>query len=268
MASCFDLYFKPPTSVGRLFRFALSQERGSPAYKQAWTQIFTFARQLSDLFKVQQNRDIDPEMIVDSWSADHLWERSEGNTIRLDDSGSEFDSLSRSLTLQWEADYSRQERKYHKYVDTYLDNWHADYDDPYLDYLESCMNNARRELNIIARLKPSTAEYTSHEEFGDDCQFTQDDHEFAEQYANNIEYRLDFRQEAEVDPDDCRYLGTPPRADFDGTVSFDAKMRSDYRDRNRGAKGVLEGFYESTLPEPATCINPYQGLMLGGRLRK
>jgi hypothetical protein len=268
MSNCFDLYLNPPTSVGRVIAFALSQERGSPAFKQAWKQIFSYARQLSDLFNTQLNREIDPEMIVDSWSASSMWLKSDGNSVQLDDTASEFVSLSRSLTLQWERDYSRQKRKVDELTDQYLAEWHCDHDDPHLDYLVTCLKDAKRELTIIHRLKPTVADFTSHEEFGDDCQFTADDWEYAEDYARNLDNRDSFRQEAEVDPDDARFLGTPPRANYEGYTTFEAKMKSDYRDRGRGADGVLMGFYERTLPEPATCINPYQGLMQGGRLTK
>jgi len=260
MSNCFDLYLNPPTSVGRVIAFALSQERGSPAFKQAWKQIFSYARQLSDLFNTQLNRDIDPEMIVDSWSASSMWVKSDGNSVQLDDTASEFVSLSRSLTLQWEQDYLRQKRK----VDELTDQFLAHTSDAVL----SDLRDAKRELTIIHRLKPTVADFTSHEEFGDDCQFTADDWEFAEEYARNLDNRDTFRQEAEVDPDDARFLGTPPRANYEGYTTFEAKMKSDYRDRKRGADGVLMGFYERTLPEPATCINPYQGLMQGGRFAK
>lgn len=260
MSNCFDLYLNPPTSVGRVIAFALSQERGSPAFKQAWKQIFSYARQLSDLFNTQLNRDIDPEMIVDSWSASSMWVKSDGNSVQLDDTASEFVSLSRSLTLQWEQDYLRQKRKVDELTDQFLA--HAS------NITHSDLKDAQRELTIIHRLKPTVADFTSHEEFGDDCQFTADDWEFAEEYARNLDNRDSFRQEAEVDPDDARFLGTPPRANYDGYTTFESKMKSDYRDRGRGADGVLMGFYERTLPEPATCINPYQGLMQGGRLTK
>lgn len=260
MSNCFDLYLNPPTSVGRVIAFALSQERGSPAFKLAWKQIFTYARQLSDLFNTQLNRDVDPEMIVDSWSASSMWVKSDGNSVQLDDTSSEFVSLSRSLTLQWERDYSRQKRKVDDLTDKYIVNAS--------DSVLSDLRDAQRELTIIRRLKPTVADFTSHEDFGDDCQFTADDWEFAEEYARNLDNRDSFRQEAEVDPDDARFLGTPPRADYNGYVSFDSKMKSDFRDRGRGSDGVLMGFYEKTLPEPATCINPYQGLKQGGRRRK
>ena len=263
MSNCFDLYLNPPTSVGRVIAFALSQERGSPAFKQAWKQIFSYARQLSDLFNTQLNRDVDPEMIVDSWSASSMWVKSDGNSVQLDDTSSEFVSLSRSLTLQWEKDYSRQQRKVAYLTDLYV-SCTVDTSDSVL----SDLRDAQRELTIIHRLKPTVADFTSHEEFGDDCQFTADDWEFAEEYARNLDNRDSFRQEAEVDPDDARFLGTPPRANYDGYTSFEAKMKSDYRDRGRGSDGVLMGFYETTLPEPATCINPYQGLMQGGRFKK
>lgn len=260
MSNCFDLYLNPPTSVGRVIAFALSQERGSPAFKQAWKQIFSYARQLSDLFNTQLNRDIDPEMIVDSWSASSMWVKSDGNSVQLDDTASEFVSLSRSLTLQWEQDYLRQKRKVDELTDKFIA--HAS------NITHSDLKDAQRELTIIHRLKPTVADFTSHEEFGDDCQFTADDWEYAEDYARNLDNRDSFRQEAEVDPDDARFLGTPPRANYDGYTTFESKMKSDYRDRGRGADGVLMGFYERTLPEPATCINPYQGLMQGGRLTK
>lgn len=257
MSNCFDLYLNPPTSVGEVLLFALSQERGSPAHKQAWRQIFSYARQLSDLFNTQLNRDIDPEMIVDSWSASSMWLKSDGSTVQLDDTASEFVSLSRSLTLQWEKDFLRQQRKVNDLTDLYIASTS--------DSILSDLRDAKRELTIIYRLKPTVADFTTLEAFGDDCQFTADDWEFAEEYARNLDNRDSFRQEAEVDPDDARFLGTPPRPDYDGYTSFDSKMKSDYRDRGRGGDGVLMGFYDRTHPEPAHCINPYQGLKKGGR---
>ena len=64
-------------------------------------------------------------------------------------------------------------------------------------------------------------------------------------YVNRQEYREDFIQAPECDPDDSRFTGTPPRSD-----SWDDKMRSDYCDRGRGSGGVLQGLYTNSYPEP------------------
>jgi len=70
--------------------------------------------------------------------------------------------------------------------------------------------------------------------------------ESADQSAITQEYAESFYQDSECDPDDARYLGTPPRSD-----EWEDKMRSNQIDRKRGSGGVLNGLYQNTLAEPS-----------------
>lgn len=256
----FDLYLNPPASVRRVFRITLGAERGSELYKLGWRQIFQFSKEVCNMYR-KQGRDISPEMVVDSWAADCMWLGCEGNTITSDDRLCGLSSTTRELTEKWEADYARQQRVV------------AD-----LQILDDCLNrqpkaplhirkdnlsklrHAKRELTIIKRLQPSAATNDAIETFGSDASFDYAEHEWAEQYANNLESRLEFKQEHELDPDDARFLGTPPKSD-----SWDDKIKSDHRDRKRGSGGVLGGIYENTLAEPPYSSNPYRRRKVGGR---
>jgi hypothetical protein len=256
----FDLYLNPPASVRRVFRITLGAERGSELYKLGWSQIFQLAKQVCSLYK-KQGRDISPEMVVDSWAADCMWESTENNTITSDDRLCGLASTTRDLTQQWELDYARQQQVVSDML--VLD---AELNIEPKAPLEvrkaqwSEVKHAQRMLTIIKRLRPSVTSLDALEAFGSSASFDYDSHEFAEEYANNIERRLEFKQEFELDPDDARYLGTLPR---DST--FEAKMKSDFRDRGRGSAGVLGGVYENTLPEPAFSKNPYRKVKIGGR---
>ena len=68
----------------------------------------------------------------------------------------------------------------------------------------------------------------------------------ADQQAMTDEYAESFYQDPECDPDDARFIGTPPRSD-----DWDDKMRSNHVDRKRGSGGVLSGLYTNSLPEPS-----------------
>ena len=264
----FDFYLDPPDTVRRVFRITLGAERGSELYKLGWKQIFQYAKQVCDLYRTEL-RDISPETVVDSWACDCMWLPSDGNTITSDDRLNGFVSTTRNLTEQWEADHERQLRVVSdlKILDRKLNEHPVAPLSIRKDAL-SQLRDAKRELTIIKRLRPSSASHDSLETYGSDATFDHAEHEWAEQYANQRDSRDEFSQEHEVDPDDLRYLGTPPRENYEGYVTFDSKMKSDYRDRKRGAEGVLMGFYDKTRPEPITCNNPYQGLMQGGRLKR
>lgn len=69
--------------------------------------------------------------------------------------------------------------------------------------------------------------------------------ESADQSAITQEYAESFYQDPECDPDDARFLGTPPRSD-----EWEDRMRSNQIDRKRGSGGVLNGLYQNTQPEP------------------
>jgi len=75
--------------------------------------------------------------------------------------------------------------------------------------------------------------------------FEHDSLDQADQQAMQREYDESFYQSPECDPDNARYIGTPPKSD-----SWDDKMKSDYIDLGRGAEGVLGGLYTNTRPEP------------------
>jgi hypothetical protein len=70
--------------------------------------------------------------------------------------------------------------------------------------------------------------------------------ESADQEAIQREYDQSFYQSPACDPDDARFIGTPPKTD-----SWEDKMKSDYQDRKRGSGGVLSGLYTESLPEPS-----------------
>lgn len=256
----FDFYLDPPESVRRVFRITLGAERGSELYKLGWRQIFQFAKQVCDLYR-NELRDISPETVVDSWAADCMWLGCEGNTITADDRLTGFSSTTRDLSEQWELDYERQLRVVNDLL--ILDDCLNSQPKAPLHIRKdnlSKIQDAKRELTIIKRLRPSASALEALEAFGSDASFDYDEHEFAEQYANNMESRLEFRQEHELDPDDARFLGTPPKSD-----SWDDKIKSDFRDRKRGSGGVLGGVYDTTLSEPAYSKNPYRRRQSQGR---
>lgn len=108
---------------------------------------------------------------------------------------------------------------------------------------------AKRILNLF-KIEQSecvrAVDINDYESFGDDANATPIDHiDDTQAYVNRQEYRFDFVQAPECDPDDARFTGTPPRSD-----SWDDKMRSDYCDRGRGSGGVLQGLYTNSYPEP------------------
>lgn len=249
----FDLYLDPPASVRRVFRITLGAERGSELYKLGWKQIFQFAKQVCDLYR-KELRDISPEMVVDSWAADCMWLPCDGNTITSDDRLTGLSSTTRALTEQWQADHSRQLRVVSDMLvlDAQL-NIEPKAPLAVRKAQLTELKHAKRMLTIIERLKPSAANADTFEQFGAKASFYTEDDEWAEQYANNLESRLEFRQEHELDSDDARFLGTPPKSD-----SWDDKMKSDHRDRKRGSGGVLGGIYENTLAEPPYSKNPYR----------
>ncbi len=256
----FDLYLDPPETVRRVFRITLGAERGSDLYKLGWSQIFQLAKQVCTLYN-KQDRDISPEMVVDSWAADCMWLGCEGNTITSDDRLCGLASTTRDLTQQWEADHSRQQRVVSDMLvlDAQL-NIEPKAPLSVRKAQLSELRHAKRMLTIIERLKPSASNIDTFEQFGAKASFFTEDDEWAEQYANNLESRLEFRQEHELDSEDARFLGTPPKG-----TSFDDKMKSDQRDRGRGSVGTLGGIYENTLPEPPYSKNPYRKRKVGGK---
>ena len=256
----FDFYLDPPDSVRRIFRITLGAESGSELYKLGWRQIFEYAKQVSAMYR-KEKKDVSPELIVDSWAADCMWLGCEGNTITSDDRHTGFCSTGRSLTQQWEDDYERQLSLVNNFR-IFNDKLNEEPKAPLhvrKHYLSE-LKNAERELTIIKRLRPSTVSFDALETYGADASFDHDEHEFAEEYANNVEARLSFSQEYEVDPDDARFLGTPPKSD-----NWEDKIKSDFRDRKRGSSGTLGGVYENTLPEPAYSKNPYRRRQSQGR---
>lgn len=252
--SSFDFYLNPPDSVRRVFRITLGAERGSELYKLGWRQIFQYAKQVCDLYRTEL-RDISPETVVDSWACDCMWLGCEGNTITSDDRLAGHVSTGRDLTEQWEADHDRQLTLVEnlKALDRSLNEYPVAPLHIRKDAL-SQLRDAKRELTIIKRLKPSVTSWDWVETLGaSDVTYDHVDHEWAEQYANQRESRDEFRQEHAVDPDDARYLGTPPMSD-----DLEVRQKSDFRDRGRGSFGTLNGLYERTLAEPAFSKNPYR----------
>lgn len=256
----FDFYLNPPDSVRRVFRITLGAERGSELYKLGWRQIFQYAKQVCDLYR-RELRDISPETVVDSWACDCMWLGSDGNTITTDDRQSGFVSTTRDLTNQWEADHERQLRVVRdlKILDRKL-NEHPIAPLSIRKDALSQLRDAKRELTIIKRLRPSSASHDSLETFGSDATFDYAEHEWAEQYARQRDSRDEFRQEHEVDPDDARFLGTRPLSD-----DLDVRHKSDFRDRKRGSVGTLGGLYENTMAEPPYSKNPYRRIKVNGR---
>ena len=70
--------------------------------------------------------------------------------------------------------------------------------------------------------------------------------ESADQEAIQREYDQSFYQSPACDPDDARFIGTPPKSD-----DWEDKMKSNYQDRKRGSGGVLNGLYTESRPEPS-----------------
>ena len=258
----FDFYLDPPESVRRIFRITLGAERGSELYKLGWRQIFQFAKQVCDLYS-KELRDISPETIVDSWAADCMWLGCDGNTITTDDRLTGFVSTTRDLSEQWEADLQRQMLvvRDFEYLDRKLNEHPVAPLSVRKDTL-SKLRDAKRELTIIKRLRPSSASHDSLETFGSDASFDYEEHEWSEQYARQRDSRDEFRQEYELDPDDARYLGTRPKSD-----DLETRFKSDFRDRKRGSVGTLGGIYENTLAEPPYSKNPYRRRKVNGSWR-
>ena len=100
-------------------------------------------------------------------------------------------------------------------------------------------------------IKYTSCDITTYTQFGESHErnnLTFFEHESlndADQRAMQREYDESFYQSPECDPDDARFIGTPPKSD-----SWEDKMKSDYQDRGRGALGVLGGLYTETRPEP------------------
>ena len=100
-------------------------------------------------------------------------------------------------------------------------------------------------------IKYTSCDITTYTQFGESHErnnLTFFEHESlndADQQAMQREYDESFYQSPECDPDDSRFLGTPPKSD-----SWEDKMKSDYQDRGRGSGGVLGGLYTETRPEP------------------
>jgi len=111
-------------------------------------------------------------------------------------------------------------------------------------------DNATEVVNRA--IKYTSCDIISYSRFGESHErnnlsfFEQESLESADQEAMQREYDESFYQSPECDPDDARFLGTPPKSD-----SWEDKMKSDYQDRRRGSGGVLSGLYTETLPEPA-----------------
>ena len=111
---------------------------------------------------------------------------------------------------------------------------------------------ADNAYEIIPKLiKYSQCDITSHSANATTNQRTHlrfdeyEDLDAADQQAIQDEYNETFYQDAECDPDDQRFIGTPPKND-----TWEAKVRSNYVDRKRGSGGTLGGLYQNTLPEP------------------
>ena len=118
----------------------------------------------------------------------------------------------------------------------------------------NCPKTRTRLWNLYddeIRTELSSADFAVYSEFQDATQFcTHQEQTDNDKCINHNMYKESIHQDTECDPDDERYIGTPPRRDMDGHITYDSKMQSNFVDRGRGAEGVLNGLYTNSYPEP------------------
>tara|TARA_R100000278_G_scaffold17602_4_gene17673 strand:+ start:7703 stop:8647 length:945 start_codon:yes stop_codon:yes gene_type:complete len=247
-------------------------ERGNPRevngeliddYKLAWRELFKEAKLTAKMIQRETKRDgqiprdvddIMIKIIVDQWlaeSTDHYLEHSHPR----DDQQCGDMSCVQALAKQQETYLEDICRAYakacrrkdepakkrirklyneEKATSVSTDNWAWD---------ESKANTP--SSNTLPTFSSISYEHLDEPKTKKPVFIDQDLVDDAEEHIRMLEYLEDIHQEPECDPDDARFIGTPPKSD-----DWDDKMQSNYIDKQRGSGGVLNGLYTNTLPEP------------------
>ena len=223
-----------------------STERFSDENRQAWSNLFQLAKLHASRLKLdtrytkyrdeivvpRQVDDILVRKIVDDWMA---YDNTANITHSHPDDNRTADDMSCMQAIAHQQKQFMQEileqLAITKCPNAREQLWHL-YD---------------QEVNNTLR----ATDYQAYAEFGDSAEF----YEFRDrtQHDESVayhEYRDDLKLLTGIDPDDNRYTGTPAKRDFDGVITFEAKMQSDHVDNLRGAEGVLNGLYTNSYPEP------------------
>lgn len=230
------------TQIQQIINRIHNSERYSDDYRQAWSDLFTAAKQqvlrthtatkYNKSTITRDNDDLAVQILVDNWMAyddTAFIKHSHPDDNRVADD----QSCMRNIVTQKREFCNDILREIIKTTDpaTRTRLWNL-YD-----------SEIRTEL--------SSADYAIYAEFSDATQFA----DYAEttdfdECFNHRAYRDSIHQDPECDPDNARFIGTPPKRDLDGCITFDSRMRSNYIDKGRGAGGVLNGLYTNTQPEP------------------
>lgn len=228
-------------------------------YKLAWRELFKEAKLTAKMIRRETIRDgqvprdvddISIKIIVDQWlaeSTEHYLEHSHPR----DDQQCDDMSCMQALAKQQKA-YLEDIRR--AFVNACRQNdMGAKKRLRKLYYEEKATQLSSIDYAELDEPKTKKPVFTPIEqEMFDDC----------EQHVRMLEYLESFHQEPECDPDNARYIGTPPKSD-----SWDDKMQSDYIDKGRGAEGVLGGLYTNTKPEPAYYTKQQRKILRNTMLR-
>lgn len=223
-----------------------STEKYSDSNKLAWTQLFRLAKNEASRLRLQtrykkyrkdiivprESDDILTRLIVDSWMASD-------NTGYITHSHPDDDRTANDCSCM-QALVRQQKQFLQEILETLIVVQDPTARERLWELYDSEVNT-----NL------SATDYEAYAEFGDASEF----YEFRDRTQHDEaisfqEYRDNLKLLTGIDPDDNRYSGTPPKKDFDGHITFNAKMASDLQDRGRGAEGVLNGLYTNSYPEP------------------
>jgi hypothetical protein len=260
------------TQVTEAIRIIYNTEKYTDENKSGWRQLFQLAkteanrrRQRSKIAKNTYVRDADEivvQTIVDEWLA-HSNEGFQSHSNPSDNQLADDMSCTQALEKQarehaielikevfTSGDHHLRER-----TRTWLSREAIGVNPRLSSYLKMAADEwlAENASEIIPKLikysQCDITSYSAHATTNERSHLRFDEYEdldSADQQAIQDEYRETFYQEPDCDPDDQRFIGTPPKND-----SWDAKFRSNYVDRKRGSGGTLGGLYQNTLPEPS-----------------
>ncbi len=249
-----------------------STERYTQENKNAWSKLFTLAKtKASQLKRRTKNtvfeRDIDPSIIVDQWIAEFT-DAYVSHSSPQDDKQCGDMSCTQAMEAKAKEDAIEALQQIYSdpnnttvrsLVKRQLANMIKETSPNLSAFIQTAsdqwiLDNASTIVDTSIRY--TSCDITAYEVFTDDDSewFDRSNIHFNEhssleesdQNADSREYAYTFYQEEAVDRDDARFLGTPPKSD-----NWDDKMRSNHIDRRRGSRGVLNGLYETTRPEPS-----------------
>lgn len=214
-------------NIQQLVNQTLSSERYSDDWNEGWRQLFVLAkaesrkiahRTRNSVFK----RDIDPDMIVDSWVLEH--ELFTDHCNPNDDA--QCDDMSCLQAL------SRQQDEY--IADLYRLWYKLSHD---TNVPQHAVDRAYKMLKEELATSISSVNYETYEQLHESAMPDPiDSIDETEEFVRLKDYHRSFKQDPECDPDDSLYVGDTTRLN---------------RGKPRGSKGVLNGLYEDTLPEPS-----------------